>query len=118
MARFINPNGATLSSSRLLPVKAGQTWRTLDGAAAGSFSGDAHLPVMGKVDSANGKYAVLIFTGDPDIYPDTIRRLAIVLVESSVAWADLIAAPTPAVPEADCAEAIAADRLRARIVYE
>lgn len=113
--RFINASGIEVTSNRLLPVRDGSAWRTLDGVTAGSFRGDQKVPVIGRVDGRTGRYAVRIATGVTDIYDDGELRPTVVLVESNVALADLEVAPPPPAP--DCSDAIAADRAKARITW-
>lgn len=97
--RFANSNGYSVTSSKQLPVKAGQAWSYLDGSPGGTFSADATLEVLGRVDAKAGQYVVEIGTGVP--YADKVTRRTLVMVTTT-------GVPVDAPPaQVDCAQAVA-----------
>lgn len=94
----------TIVRGKALPIKAGQTWKYLDGTAGGAFGSAATVVVIGKADAHNGQYLVELDTGIP--YSDKAIRPTVALVESSAALVDA--------PKADCADAVAAEHERTR----
>jgi hypothetical protein len=97
--RYIQARGYNVETGMRLPVAAGSSWRTFDGTATGTFGDAKDVPVLGLVDGHSDNYAVLINTGDTDIYADGTTRATIVLVQSSAA---LKPVPAPTVATVDC----------------
>jgi hypothetical protein len=98
--RFVNANGATVSTTRRLSVSAGSAWSYLDGSAGGKMPATTTLPWVGKGDSDATEHVVLLATGTP--YPDGVQRPTLVLVRSTNSPVDIV----PPGPVVDCDDVV------------
>ena len=93
MARFVQANGYSVGSGKLLKMKTGEAWEYLDGSPGGTFSADTNLTCFGLVDASSSRFLVALSTGAP--YADGSPRTTLVAVPTS---ADPYPAPAPTPP--------------------